>query len=65
MLSILTTRPAERRARIRARRETRAERNRLRAELANYETPAERAELEAILKRHTPEEVAELRALLR
>jgi len=65
MLSILTTRPAERRARIRSRRETRAERNRLRAELANYETPAERAELEAILKRHTTEEVAELRALLR
>ena len=53
------------RARFRARRAERAERNRLRAELASYRTPAERADLEAILERHTPEEIADLRARLR
>ena len=52
-------------ARFRARRAERAERNRLRAELASYRTPAERADLEAILERHTPEEISDLRARLR
>ena len=52
-------------ARFRARRAERADRNRLRAEIASYRTPAERADLEAILARHTPDEVADLRARLR
>lgn len=62
MLPTLTTSAA---ARFRARRAERAERNRLRAELASYQTPAERADLEAMLARHTPEEIADLRARLR
>ena len=37
-------------------RRRRAERSRLRAELASYRTPAERAELDAILSRHTEQE---------
>jgi hypothetical protein len=52
-------------ARFRARRAERADRNRLRAEIASYRTPAERADLEAMLARHTPDEVADLRARLR
>jgi hypothetical protein len=42
----------------------RARRDRLRAELASYTTPSERAELEAMLERHTDEEVAQLAAML-
>ena len=61
MLPSLTATAA---ARFRARRTDRAERNRLRAELASYRTPAERADL-AVLARHTPEEIADLRARLR
>jgi hypothetical protein len=61
MLPTLTTSAA----RFRAWRAERAERNRLRAELASYQTPAERADLEAMLARHTPEEIADLRARLR
>jgi hypothetical protein len=61
----LTASAAARSERFRARRAERAERNRLRAEIASYRTPAERADLEAILARHTPEEVADLRARLR
>jgi hypothetical protein len=52
-------------ARYRARRAERAERNRLRAELASYRTPAERADLDAMLARHTQEELDDLRARLR
>lgn len=52
--------------RLRERRETRAARARLRAEVASYySNPAERVEWEAILARHTDEQVAELAALLR
>jgi hypothetical protein len=65
MLSSLTAPAAVRAARFRARRAQRAERNRLRAELASYRTPAEQAELEAMLARHTPEEIAELNERLR
>jgi hypothetical protein len=65
MLPSLTAPAAVRAARIRARRAERTERNRLRAELASYRTPAERADLEAILARHTPAEVADLEARLR
>jgi hypothetical protein len=62
MLPSLTAAAA---TRFRARRAERAERNRLRAEIASYRTPAERADLEAMLARHTPDEVADLRARLR
>jgi hypothetical protein len=37
----------------------------LEAELASYRTPAERLEFEAILSRHTSEEIEELEAMLR
>lgn len=40
------------------RRRRRAAQAQLRAELASYRTPAERAELDAILSRHTEEEHA-------
>ena len=65
MLPSLTAPAAVRAARFRARRAERAERDRLRAELASYRTPAERAELDAMLARHTPEEIADLHARLR
>jgi hypothetical protein len=52
MLSSLTAPATVRAARFRARRAQRAERDRLRAEIASYRTPAERAELDAILARH-------------
>jgi hypothetical protein len=39
--------------------------DRFRAELASYPTAAERAELEAMVERHTDEEVAQLAAMLR
>lgn len=65
MLANLTA-PANRLAdRHRARRTERLRRDRLRAELASYRTPAERADLEAMLSRHTAEEIADLEALLR
>lgn len=41
-------------------RRTRAEQKRLRAELASFRTPAERAELDAIIARSTPETRAQL-----
>jgi hypothetical protein len=65
MKPTLTTRAADRRARLRDRRATRAERARLRAEIASYRTDGERLELEAILARHTPEQVREFESLLR
>jgi len=58
-------RAADLRARRAARRVLRARREQLRAELASYATPAERAELDAILGRHTEDEIAQLAALLR
>jgi hypothetical protein len=69
MPTTLTTaiggRVADRRASRQARRARRARRDRLRAELASYSTPAERAELEAMFERHTDEEVAQLIAMVR
>lgn len=65
MFSTLTAPAADLAARRRARRAQRAERDRLRAELASYRTPAERADLEAMLARHSADEVAELEALVR
>jgi hypothetical protein len=65
MISTLTAPAAEFAARLRVARAQRAERARLRAELASYRTPAERADLEAMLARHSSEDVAELEAMLR
>ena len=65
MLPSLTAPAAVRAARFRARRAQRVERDRLRAEIASYRTPAEQVELEAMLARHTPEEVADLESRLR
>lgn len=56
---------ADHRARRNARRVLRARRDRLRAEIASYKTPAERAELDAMLGRHTAEEIAQLESMLR
>jgi hypothetical protein len=55
---------ADFRASRQARRALRARRDRLRAELASYSTPAERAELDAMLGRHSDEEVAQLAAMV-
>ena len=65
MLSTLAAPAAELARRRRTRRAARARRDRLRAELASYRTPGERADLEAMLARHSADEVAELEALLR
>ena len=65
MLSPLPGPVAQLTERRRARRAERFCRERLRAELASYRTPAERADLQAILARHTAEEIAELEAQLR
>ena len=58
-------RVADLRARRAARRVLRARRDRLRAELASYSTPAQRADLEAMFRRHTEDEIAQLSAMLR
>jgi hypothetical protein len=47
------------------RRAARAERRRLERELAEYRTPAERHELDAILARHTAEEIAPIESIIR
>lgn len=46
------------------RRTEKSARRRLEAELAAFATAAERAELEIVLERHTPEEGREVRAIL-
>ena len=53
-LSTLATRSA---ASLAEARTLRAEQRRVRAELDSYRTPAERAELDAILARHSSEEL--------
>jgi hypothetical protein len=65
LTTVIGGRVADRRASRQARRALRARRDRLRAELASYSTPAERTELEAMLERHTDEEVEQLIALVR
>ncbi|CAA9281295.1 MAG: hypothetical protein AVDCRST_MAG41-3602 [uncultured Corynebacteriales bacterium] len=65
MLPALTAPAARLAGRRRARRAERIRRDRLRAELASYRTPAERADLEATFARHTAEEIAQLEAQLR
>jgi hypothetical protein len=52
------------RTQLAARRMVRQRNKRLEAELASYNTPAQRQELEAILGRHTPEEAAQVEAIL-
>jgi hypothetical protein len=47
-----------------SRRAERAARRQLSAELAAFQTPAERAELDLILGRHTREETREIREIL-
>ncbi len=56
-ISTLRTQLAERRV-------IRQRNKRLEEELASYSTPAERLELDAILSRHTAEEIEELESLL-
>jgi hypothetical protein len=52
------------RANLAGRRTERLARRRLCAELAAFQTPAERAELDLILGRHTSEETREIREIL-
>ncbi len=49
---------------LRARRAARAARNQLIRELSTYTSPADQADLEATLARHSDEETAEVRRLL-
>ena len=53
------------RSELTARRMVRQRNRRLGAELASFSSPAERLELEAILSRHTAEQVAELEAMIK
>jgi hypothetical protein len=52
------------RAQLAERRVVRQRSRQLGEELASYSTPAERLELDAILSRHTQEEIAELEEIL-
>jgi hypothetical protein len=52
------------RSQLAERRMVRQRNKRLEEELASYSTPAERLELDAILSRHTAEEIEELEAML-
>jgi hypothetical protein len=56
-ISTLRTQLAERRL-------VRQRNKRLEEELASFNTPAERLELDAILSRHTAEEIEELQSML-
>ncbi|MFG2041101.1 hypothetical protein [Dactylosporangium sp. NPDC048998] len=53
------------RATVAERVEARRARRRLAREIAAYQTPAERLELDLILGRHTEEQIAEIDAILR
>ena len=52
------------RAQLAERRMVRQRNKRIEEELASYTSPAERLELDAILSRHTAEEIAELEEML-
>ena len=52
------------RERLRERQAARQRRLRLERELAFYSSPADRSELDAILSRHTPEQVHEIDTIL-
>jgi len=60
----LTTKLRDVRVNLANRRTERGARRRLCAELAAFQTPAERAELDFILGRHTQEETREIREIL-
>ena len=60
----ITTRLREVRVELANRRTERSARRRLSAELAAFQTPAERAELDFILGRHSHEETREIREIL-
>ncbi len=60
----LTTKLRDVRVNLANRRTGRDARRRLSAELAAFQTPAERAELDFILGRHTQEETREVREIL-
>lgn len=60
----LKTRIQDVRVRLANRRTERVARRQLAAELAAFQTPAERAELDQLLGRHTPEETREIREIL-
>jgi hypothetical protein len=52
------------RTQLAERRLVRQRNRRLEEELASYSTPSERLELDAILSRHTAEEISQLEAML-
>jgi hypothetical protein len=52
------------RTQLAERRMVRQRNRRLEEELASYSTPSERLELDAILSRHTAEEISQLEAML-
>jgi hypothetical protein len=60
----LKTRIKDVRVKLSNRRTERVARRQLAAELAAFQTPSERAELDQMLGRHTPEETREIRAIL-
>jgi hypothetical protein len=60
----VSTRVRQVRTQLAHRRVERAERRRLSAELASFRTPAERAELDHMLGRHSHEETREIRDIL-
>ena len=60
----LTTKLRDVRVNLANRRTERTARRRLGAELAAFQTPAERAELDFILSRHTSEQTREIREIL-
>lgn len=60
----LKTRIKDVRVNLVNRRTERVARRQLAAELAAFQTPSERAEIDQMLARHTPEETREIRAIL-
>lgn len=64
MIMSMRTRIRGVRAGLAGRRDERAAHRRLSAELAAFATPAERAELDLIIGRHSHEETREVRAIL-
>jgi hypothetical protein len=60
----LKTKVRDVRVQLSNRRTERIARRQLAAELASFATPAERAELDHMLGRHTPEETREIREIL-
>jgi hypothetical protein len=63
-LTALSTRIATLRDEFRKARQARSAHQAMRSALAQYSTPAERLELSAVLRRHTPERAAHVRSFL-